>query len=103
MTIWTIVDTPHREAQYERTEEIDEFRALIESLENEGFTERSDIETLKAEIQQLEEEVKKLRASSEDAGGISGHQTDVANTDATGTATGRKYPLRSPNRQQNCK
>jgi polyhydroxyalkanoate synthesis regulator phasin len=53
------------------TEEIDSFRALIESLENEGFTERSDIETLQAEIQQLEEEVKKLRASSEDAGGVS--------------------------------
>jgi len=51
-------------------EEIDNFRALIESLENEGFTERSDIETLQAEIQQLEEEVKKLRASSDDSGGI---------------------------------
>ncbi|MFB3079290.1 MAG: VWA domain-containing protein, partial [Lysobacterales bacterium] len=53
------------------TEEIDDLRALIESLENEGFTERSDIESLQAEIQQLEEEVKKLRASSDDSGGIS--------------------------------
>ena len=53
------------------TEQIDDFRALIESLKNEGYTERSDIETLQAEIQQLEEEVKKLRASSEDSGGIS--------------------------------
>jgi hypothetical protein len=53
------------------TDQIDEFRALIESLKNDGFTERSDIETLQAEIQQLEEEVKKLRASSEDSGGIS--------------------------------
>ena len=53
------------------TDEIDDFRALIESLENEGLTERSDIETLQAEIQQLEDEVKKLRASSDDSGGIS--------------------------------
>jgi hypothetical protein len=52
------------------TDEVDQFQALIESLKNEGFTERSDIESLKAEIQQLEEEVKKLRASSEDAGGV---------------------------------
>jgi hypothetical protein len=51
------------------TDQIDEFRALIESLKNDGFTDRSDIETLQAEIQQLEEEVKKLRASSDDSGG----------------------------------
>jgi hypothetical protein len=53
------------------TEQIDEFRALIESLSSDGFTERSEVETLMAEIQQLEEEVKKLRTSSEDSGGIS--------------------------------
>jgi hypothetical protein len=53
------------------TEEIDSFRALIESLQSDGFTERSDIETLQAEIQQLEEEVKKLRSASDDAGGVS--------------------------------
>lgn len=52
------------------TEEIDSYRALIESMENEGYTDRSDIETLQAEIQQLEEEVKKLRASSDDSGGV---------------------------------
>ena len=52
------------------TDEIEEFQALIESMLNDGFTERSDIESLKAEIQQLEEEVKKLRASSEDSGGV---------------------------------
>jgi hypothetical protein len=52
------------------TDQIDEFRALLESLKNDGYTERSDIETLQAEIQQLEEEVKKLRASSDDSGGI---------------------------------
>jgi hypothetical protein len=51
------------------TDQIDEYRALIESLKNDGFTERSDTETLQAEIQQLEEEVKKLRASSDDSGG----------------------------------
>ncbi len=52
-------------------EEINSLQALIESLENEGFTEHSDIEKLKAEIQALEEEVKKLRAASEDSGGVS--------------------------------
>jgi hypothetical protein len=52
------------------TDEIDSYRALIESIKNDGFTDRSDIETLQAEIQQLEEEVKKLRASSDDTGGI---------------------------------
>ncbi len=52
-------------------EEIDTYLALLESLENEGYTERSDIESLQAEIQSLEQEVKKLRASSDDSGGIS--------------------------------
>ena len=52
------------------SEEVEAFQALIESLLSEGYTERSDIESLKAEIQQLEEEVKKLRASSDDSGGI---------------------------------
>ena len=53
------------------TEEIDNFRALIESLQSDGSTERSDIETLQAEIQQLEDEVKKLRTASDDSGGVS--------------------------------
>ena len=53
------------------SEQIDEFRALVESLNNDGFTERSEVETMMAEIQQLEEEVKKLRASSDDSGGVS--------------------------------
>jgi len=52
------------------TEQIEEFRALIESIESEGYTDRSDIEVLQAEIQKLEEEVKKLRAASDDSGGI---------------------------------
>jgi len=53
------------------SEEIDEYQAQVESLRNDGFTDRSDIDSLQAEIQQLEEEVKKLRASSDDSGGIS--------------------------------
>jgi hypothetical protein len=53
------------------SEEIDSFRALIESLENEEYTDRSDIESLQAEIQALEQELEKLRSSSEDSGGVS--------------------------------
>ncbi|MEE4192005.1 MAG: VWA domain-containing protein, partial [Halieaceae bacterium] len=45
------------------SQEIEQFQAQVESLEQDGFTERSDIETLKAEIQQLEDEVKKLKAA----------------------------------------
>jgi uncharacterized protein YegL len=52
------------------SQEIEQFQAQVESLEQDGFTERSDIETLKAEIQQLEDEVKKLKAASEDTGGV---------------------------------
>ncbi len=50
-------------------EDISEFEALIESLKRDGYTERSDIESLKAEIQSLEEEVKKLKAAAEDNSG----------------------------------
>ena len=51
------------------TEEMDEYEALIEDLRRDGFTDRSDIEALKAEILSLEEEVKKLReAALEDSG-----------------------------------
>ncbi len=46
------------------TEQIDEYEALIEALRREGYTEREDIEALKAEIQSLEEEVKRLREAS---------------------------------------
>ena len=55
--------------------EIDSIRALIESLEREGYTDRSDIESLQAEIRQLEEEAKKLRAAGEDSGGINVRST----------------------------
>jgi hypothetical protein len=52
-------------------EQVDNFQAMIESLEREGFTDISEEETLRAEIQQMQEEVEKLRASSEDEGGNS--------------------------------
>ena len=51
------------------TEDMDNYEAMIKDLKRDGFTERSDIESIKAEIQSLEEEVKKLReASKEDSG-----------------------------------
>jgi hypothetical protein len=53
------------------TEEIDEYEALIEDLRRDGFTDRSDIEALKAEIQSLEEEVRKLRQAAEEQSGNS--------------------------------
>jgi TolA-binding protein len=53
------------------TEEIDNYEALIASLRDDGYTERADIEALKAEIRSLEEEVKKLRESSQDNSGNS--------------------------------
>lgn len=46
------------------TEDIENYEAMIADLRRDGFTERSDIETLKAEIQSLEEEVKKLREAA---------------------------------------
>jgi hypothetical protein len=51
------------------TEQIDEYEALIESLRRDGYTEDDAIEQLKAEIQSLEEEVKKLREAAEDNSG----------------------------------
>ena len=51
------------------TDDIDNYEALIADLRKDGFTERTDIESLKAEIRSLEEEVKKLRqAAQEDSG-----------------------------------
>ena len=46
------------------TDEMDEYEALIASLRAEGYTEDEAIEKLKAEIQSLEEEVKKLPANT---------------------------------------
>jgi hypothetical protein len=53
------------------TDEIDEYEALIEELKRDGFTERQDIESLKAEIRSLEDEVKKLREASAEKSGES--------------------------------
>ncbi len=50
-------------------DDIQAYEALIASLRAEGYSERTDIEQLKAEIQKLEEEVKKLRASSQQDSG----------------------------------
>ena len=51
------------------TEDLDNYEALMEDLKRDGYTDRSDINELKAEIQSLEDEVKKLReAASEDSG-----------------------------------
>lgn len=53
------------------TEEMDEYEALIADLKRDGYTERTDIETLKAEVRSLEDEVKKLRESSKEDSGSS--------------------------------
>ena len=53
------------------TQDMDNYEALIADLKRDGYTERSDIESLKAEIQSLEQEVKKLRESSQQESGSS--------------------------------
>ena len=53
------------------TEDMDNYEALIADLKRDGYTERTDIESLKAEIQSLEEEVKKLRESTQQDSGTS--------------------------------
>jgi len=51
------------------TEDIDNYEALMAYLRPDGFTDSTDVETLKAEILSLEDEVKKLRqAAQEDSG-----------------------------------
>jgi cell division protein FtsB len=56
------------------TEEIDRYEALIAGLRRDGFTEREDIEALKAEIQSLEQEVKKLREAAAKESGSSARE-----------------------------
>ncbi|MEM1111467.1 MAG: VWA domain-containing protein [Pseudomonadota bacterium] len=53
------------------SQEIEEFEALIQDLARDGFTADADIEELKAEVQSLEDEVKKLRQASEEDSGTS--------------------------------
>ena len=51
------------------TDDMDNYEALIEDLKRDGYTDSSDIDSLKAEIQSLESEVKKLReAAKQDSG-----------------------------------
>ncbi len=56
------------------TEELDRYEALIASLEEEGFTDTSDIDELKAEINRLEERVKMLREAAEAEAGRSARE-----------------------------
>tara|TARA_R110002072_G_scaffold106585_7_gene232701 strand:+ start:9105 stop:10196 length:1092 start_codon:yes stop_codon:yes gene_type:complete len=51
------------------TQDNDNYEAQIEDLRREGYTDNSDVETLKAELLALEEEVEKLRQSSQDNSG----------------------------------
>ena len=53
------------------TEDLDRYEALIASLEEEGFTDTTDVEALKAEINRLEERVTKLREAAEAEAGQS--------------------------------
>lgn len=53
------------------TEEIDRYEALIRDLAEDGYTDDDAIEKLKAEIQSLEEEVKRLREAAKEEGGRS--------------------------------
>ena len=66
------VDNQMVEAQGQATritEDIDNYEAMIADLRADGFTDSTDVETLKAEILSLEDEVKKLRqAAQEDSG-----------------------------------
>jgi len=50
-------------------DDISEFEALIEALKRDGYTERTDIESLKAEIQSREDELQKLKAAAEENSG----------------------------------
>jgi hypothetical protein len=68
------VDPEMVEAQGRATrimEEKDRYEALIKDLERDGYSSTSDIDTLKAEIQSLEDEVKKLRQAALDNSGTS--------------------------------
>ncbi len=53
------------------TDDLDEYEALLRTLEADGFTDRSEVDSLKAEVRRLEDEVEKLREASEDQSGNS--------------------------------
>lgn len=56
------------------TEELNRFESLIASLEEQKVSDSSDIEALKAELQQLEERIEKLRQSAEARAGRSARE-----------------------------
>jgi hypothetical protein len=53
------------------TEDVDHHEALIKDLQRDGFTDRADIESLKAEILSMDEELEKLRSKAEEGSGVS--------------------------------
>jgi len=53
------------------TQEMDNYEAMIEDLKRDGYTDTSDIDALKAQIQSLEAQVKKLRENSQQDSGSS--------------------------------
>lgn len=68
------VDLAIVEAQGRATrvsEEVEEYESLIAALRRDGVSESSDVDALKAEVQALEEEVKRLRTAAEDTSGRS--------------------------------
>ena len=56
------------------TEELDNYEALIASLEESGLSEDQDVEALKAEINRLEERVEKLKEAAEAQAGRSARE-----------------------------
>ena len=61
------IDLQMVEAQGRATrimEDKDQYEALIKDLERDGYTDSSDVESLKAEVLSLEEEVEKLRQAA---------------------------------------
>ena len=56
------------------TEELDNYEALIASLEESGLSEDQDVDALKAEINRLEERVEKLKEAAEAEAGRSARQ-----------------------------
>ncbi|NND67721.1 MAG: VWA domain-containing protein [Halioglobus sp.] len=52
------------------TEEIDEYEALLSQLIEDGFTDPEEIDTLRAELAALQDEVEELRAANEESTGL---------------------------------
>ncbi|EED34766.1 putative secreted protein, containing von Willebrand factor (vWF) type A domain [Luminiphilus syltensis NOR5-1B] len=67
-----IVETQGRARRV--TEEIDDYEALIASLEADGYTTDDDVEALKAEVNRLQEEVKKLQEAADSEAGRSARE-----------------------------